>query len=174
MSDTPVRIRLAVENDVNYIVKTWREVYGQDSLWAKRMDRHVYHSFHRKICEELLRTATTAVACNNDDPTHILGFMVGERLRGALTMHFAFVRYELRKWGVAKLMLTEVFGHQAGEPIVSTHWTHVCDDLPAAYRLVYNPYVLFKQFRERFDGSRDASQPTETRDEAEEIAPQAS
>lgn len=172
MTDTPVRIRLAVESDVNYMLKTWRETY-RTSLWARRMDNQVYHSFHRKVCEDLLRTATTAIAANNDDPTHILGFMVGERMRGALVIHFAFVRFELRRWGVAKLMLHEVFERRENEPIVCSHWVRMLDDLPPAYRLVYNPYVLFQQFRERLNGRHDSS-PAQSHPQAEGDAAEAS
>lgn len=148
-----VRIRLAVDGDIGYVAKTWRETYGRESLWVQGMDRHVYHTHHRRLIEELLKSDTTLIACNEADATHIVGFACGTRVDGVLVLHWVGVRHELSGWGVATKLL-EAFEHKKGEPIVCTHWTRLCAKLPGDLRLVYNPYVLFRQFRERFDGQK--------------------
>lgn len=113
----------------------------------------IYHSHHRKVIESLLGSATTMVACNSQDATHIVGFMCYERIRGQLVIHYIFTRYALRRWRIASKLL-DATGWQEGGPIVCTHWTRYTSHFPDRYRLVYNPYLLFQQFRERLgDGT---------------------
>jgi len=163
---TPVRIRMAVDGDVHYILKSWRETYARDSLWAKNIPRQIFHSHHRKILEGLLETCETVVACYDQDPTHLVGFCCYERIDGHLVIHFIFTRFYVRHFGIAAKML-ETVGHQPGEPILTTHWTRDCERLPDRFRVVYNPYILFKQFRERLDAtSLNSSEERQTRDPA--------
>lgn len=151
----PVRLRMAVDGDVSYIIKTWRETYAKDSAWSKNMPRQIYHSHHRKLIERLLETTHTLVACNDEDPTHLVGFVSYERVESHLVIHFIFTRYELRNFGIARKLL-EGIGGQPDGAMIATHWTWVCDRLPDHYRLnlVYNPYLLMQQFRERHHGQK--------------------
>ena len=144
----PVEIRLAVEGDIPYVAKTWVETYRKAGQWSKGMTDGVYYPAHRNLANHLIGQASTVVACNPDHPTHLLGFACGERRNDVLTMHFVCVKFALRGFGVARLMM-EAFEYDGQEPIICTHWTHATHDMMRRGRvLVHNPYAMFSEYRD--------------------------
>jgi GNAT superfamily N-acetyltransferase len=140
--DLPIRIRAATDADVAYVLNSWLETYRRESLWSKHMENDVFYPNHRPIAVECVEQDDTIVAADANDPTHLIGFACGRRHRGGLAMHFVYVKFAFRGFGVGRALLT-AFEWKDKEPIVATHWTRAIDGLSMKIPIAYNPYLLF-------------------------------
>ena len=139
----PIRIREATDADVGFVMKSWLETYRRESSWARRMQANVYYPNHRLVVTHLLESERTMMACSDEDPSHVVGFGCGHTLPEAIVMHFVYVSYTVRGWGISKL-LAQAFGWDPSRAVVTSHWTRHCDGLSTKTRLLYNPYLLFE------------------------------
>ena len=140
--DLPICIRAATDADVAYVLKSWIETYRRESLWSKHMDNDVFYPNHRAVAVECVQQDDTVVAADANDPSHLVGFACGRRHRGGLAMHFVYVKFALRGFGVGRA-LVNAFEWNGEEPIVATHWTYAIDGLSTKMSIAYNPYLLF-------------------------------
>lgn len=140
--DLPIRIRAATDADVGYVLKSWLETYRRESLWAKHMENEVFYPRHRAVVTELVEQDDTIVAVNANDPAHLLGFACGRRVKNALVIHFVYVKFAFRNFGVGRALLS-TFEWDGKEPVTATHWTHSVDGLSRTKPILYNPYLLF-------------------------------
>lgn len=95
-------IRALREDDLGYIVDTWRQGFAADSYLC-RFDRDVYFRLMARHIKGLTREegAIVRVACDPSDETTILGYAVltGDEL------HYVYVRKDFWRMGVARALL---------------------------------------------------------------------
>lgn len=140
MSEETFKVRLAKEEDLNFILATWLNHYKDFSYFAKRIRRSVFFTFHHAIAERLIRKSQILIAYPDEDEDIIFGFLVYERGADPI-VHFAFVKQELRRMGIATLM----FKRAAIDPdkCVFTHWTMTTNALTVRWpNAEYNPYLI--------------------------------
>jgi GNAT superfamily N-acetyltransferase len=98
----PVTIRAMRENDLGYIVDTWRQGLAAESYLC-RFDRDVYFRLMARHIKALSAEpgAHVRVACDPTDEDTIVGYAVltGDEL------HYVYVRQTLWKQGIARLLL---------------------------------------------------------------------
>ncbi len=128
---TPYRVRAMVAGDMNYIRSSWMRSSCSSKL-ARAMGVEHYRRDVRGLVEMLLTRASVLVACSDQDDATLLGWLAYER---PAIVHYAYVREELRRNGVATAMLAAA-GLQDG--LVATFWTDCVRDLPVKWR--YSPF----------------------------------
>ena len=149
MSQSPIRLRKAVQEDVGFIFNSWLKSYKY-SLFAKFITNTIYFAEQHKLIERLLKENETIIACNNDDPTQIYGFINAGIVDGILCVNYVYVKQNFRQLGVGKALLN-AFEHNVESASVYTHHTRMAERLAGRFNFVYHPYLLFN-----LEGSDDA------------------
>lgn len=140
---TEILIRHAGPDDQNYVIATWLHHFKSNSYFAKRIRHAVYYDRqHRVISTILSRTRTQVLIAHPEgEPEVILGFLVSEDLTTYHSIHFAFVKEELRRMGIAKKLVTHAGIDPDGAHF--THWTYPVNDLINRFPgLIYDPYPI--------------------------------
>jgi GNAT superfamily N-acetyltransferase len=160
----PVKIRLATEGDIPFIFSSWLRSY-KSATANNNVPPSIYFAEHHKVIEDLLRTCEVLVACNEHDPSDIVGYICAERVDGIFVVHYIYVKHTFRVMGIAKLLLNG-FDHEAGVAAIYTHNTRLGERLAARYNFVYSPYVaLTSAYRRRAE--RHKKQQTDAQLKAE-------
>lgn len=140
----PIRYRAATAEDANFIFNSWLKSYRY-SQFSRLIANEVYYTEHHKILESLVKECKVIVACNQDDPSQIYGYICAGELDGFLVVHYVYVKHSFRNMGIGKSLLN-VFDHDPSTAAIYTHNTRIADRLAPKYNLVFHPYVLFKDF----------------------------
>lgn len=121
-----LRIRAANDNDTNYMRKTWlKSIQTPWSPMQSALGPRDFWEGHHRIVSRLLSTCDVRVACSNDNESTIAGWACLEA--GRRVVHFVHVREEMRRYGVARMLLE---GVDDGErPVWYTHRTGMSDKL---------------------------------------------
>lgn len=144
-----VRLRKAGQEDVGFIFNAWLKSF-KVSLFAKNITNTIYFSEHHKVIERLLKQNETIIACNNEDPTQIYGFINAGHVDGILCVNYIYVKQSFRNLGIGKALLN-AFEHDAGSAAVYTHHTRMAERLAAKYNMVYHPYLLINVEDDQYD-----------------------
>ncbi len=143
MTPNSFTIRQAVPSDHAYILKTWmREM--RRSVSNAYPDRHFYNDWQKKILA-LTRKAGCRVICTANDPSYIVGFIVGNVYDeyDTAVIWFAFVRPPFRRLGLAAAALSDL-GHKPGHEIVAPDWTSFAERLDRKkLNLLHNPSIMW-------------------------------
>ncbi len=141
-SDLPVRLRSIVEEDYPFLFNSWLKSY-RFSHFGEKITNTIYFTDHHKIVENLVKNNKVVMACSQDDPSQLYGYMVGGEEEGVLVLHFIYVKHTFRNMGIGKTLL-DAFGHDKERAGVYTHHTRMADKLAAKYNFVYHPYLMFE------------------------------
>ena len=136
-----IRLRPMVEDDLAFIFNSWLKSY-RFSHFGEKITNTIYFSDHHKIIERLIDHSKVLVACNQEDPTQVYGYIVGGESEGTFVLHFIYVKHTFRNMGVGKTLL-DAMGHDKEVAGVYTHHTRMADKLAAKYNFVYHPYLMF-------------------------------
>ncbi len=103
------------------VVKWWIGSYRR-SKWAGTLPNNKFPEYMGESIRQLLaRGSNCLLACNPDNPTQILGFLVTEKTsRNEEVVHYLFVKDIYRKMGISKGLLAEAGLKQDG----SVFYTH--------------------------------------------------
>jgi hypothetical protein len=153
-----IRLREATEADLGFIFDSWLESYRRESAWAAHMSSNIFFPNHRNLVRELVQRCIPVIACNHDDPLHLAGFMCAERIQGIFVVHYAYVKFSLREYGIGSAM-ARAYQYDGNEQIIASHWTKTAIRIAQRKRALFNPYLLFQQFSGEMRHGRD-SRPT--------------
>lgn len=135
-------IRTAVPKDIPFIYSTWLQSYFEDSSLGGSIDRSsIYYENYKLVIDHILasKTSNTLIACLNNDPDVILGYLVKE----SNTAHYCFVKESFRKLGVAKSLFSkDGFLIRAR---AATHKTKWATDIMDRFGLDFNPFLLYQR-----------------------------
>lgn len=140
----PIRIRPANEEDVPFIFNSWLKSY-RTSPFGKKLSNSIFYPEHHKLLERLLKTSSVLVACSNNDPSQIYGYICTALIEGIFTVHYIYVKHTFRKLGIAKVLYASV--NPQNEKGIYTHNNYIADNLSPKYQLLYHPYILFNDHK---------------------------
>ena len=154
MSKSPqVRLRKATQEDVGFIFNSWLKSYRY-SAWARSVTSTIYFAEQHKLIERILKENETIIACNNDDPTQIYGFINACHVQNIFCLNYIYVKQDFRNLGVGRTLLS-AFEHDAKVASIYTHHTRMAERLSAKYNMVYHPYILINtDLKETEDGEQ--------------------
>lgn len=138
-----IQIRGATNADDSFIFATWLRSYRHSSQFAKRITNEVYFKRHHKVIERILeRTGVTAlVAVLPDDPTIILGYLIGEQFQHMPVIHFVYVKQAFRNNGIAQALFNEA--NFSPDHCAYSHRTYELDWIEQKFPgLTYDPYLI--------------------------------
>lgn len=127
-------IRDKKAEDDNFILSTFlRGLYYGDS-WFSLIPKDLFMSEYKRVVETLVARGNIKVACLPDDPDTIIGYSILSQ--DFQTVHWAYVKKNWRKNGVAKSLLPQ-------HPTAVSHLTEVGKQLlPKLHNPIFNPFKL--------------------------------
>lgn len=141
----PLEIRQATPEDANFILNSWLKSYRQ-SNFAKAITNTVYFEGHHKVIRALLKKSSCLIACNEQDPNQIYGYIVSETVSNIPVVHYAYVKQTFRSMRIGQILLNKV--KKPEEAGVYTHSTRAAEKLAAKYNLIHHPYLAFAEAKE--------------------------
>lgn len=136
--------RPAKPEDLNFIYSSWQKSYQCDSYFGNSARKSIFFENYPSIVDSILArpNVDVVVACLNDNPNVILGYLVFE-LENIL--HYCFVKECWRRAGIARGLVAAAFFEPVGG-LVFTHRTKTAEPVIARYpSLNYNPFLLFQR-----------------------------
>jgi len=133
----PVRIRKADEGDISFIYSSWLKSYAAQN---KDQPKITVYKMHREVVSRLLEDGITLVACMEDNPDQVLGWLCAQRIPKFLILHYCYVKAPFRRFGLAR-SLVDAFEYRSGEPVALSHKGYVCKDLKGRYEFLYVPHL---------------------------------
>lgn len=161
----PLRIRPATNEDIGFIFNSWMRSYRDKGTGCKNVPTVIYDQNQHKLIERLLQNATTLIACNDEDPSQIFGYICAEYIQGAFVVHYAYTKHSMRKFGVFSHLLN-AFQHDATVAGCYTHQTSVAYRLENKYQLIYHPYLLVIDYGVKKDEKPKAKTPRKRKSRA--------
>jgi len=144
----PMTLRPAVEEDINFLFSSWLKSY-RASNFAKGVSNTVFFGEHHKAVEELLKTSTVLIACNNKDLTDIYGYICAEEIDNVFVVHYIYIKHTYRMFGITKALM-EALGHSKDKAGMCTHMTRSGERIAIKYNLEFSPYLaLTTEYRNR-------------------------
>jgi hypothetical protein len=138
---TPFNIRAVSGNDIPLIYSTWLKSYQCDSNVGLSVSKSVFFENYRLIVDQILEKNTTEIliACSNDDPNVIYGYLIAEPSENIL--HYIFVKEPFRNFKIAKSLFNQAF-HDGMGVVIITHSTYSAKELTGKF--TFNPFKLWK------------------------------
>jgi len=136
----PVRLRVAVAEDISFIFNSWLKSY-RNSNQAHLVCNSIYFSEQHKLIERLVKDSKVIVACNNEDPTQLYGYICAGNIEGIFCLHYLYVKHSFRGLGIATALIN-AFEHDVSSAGIFTHMTKPMERLAIRFNLVYHPYIL--------------------------------
>jgi len=134
MIDLPLAIRPFRSTDQAFVVGSWVASYVENGIRDPYVRVSDLKSALRRLIPGWLRRWQTLVATPANDPDLIAGWICGY----GQTLHYVYVRYSMRRLGIAAA-LAAAAGYDPTKPITVSHLT-------AAYRggthAKYDPYAI--------------------------------
>ena len=139
-------IRPAQGSDLAFIFDTFLKSYKMSSPVGKACRNGIFFDNYRLILDDILEHSKIYVACHQDEPTVIFGYMIAD---GA-TLHYCFIKEVFRNLGVAKALYNEAL--KEADPmfgfLYTTHKTFHSDKIES-FKVPYNPFRLYDAIRKR-------------------------
>ena len=125
-------IRPPTETDIPFIFSTWLKGLYHGNLYYKKIKQDVFYAKYHKVLESILPRYTVRVACMEDEPDVILGYVVylGD------VLHWAFVKKAWRKLGIANKLLADVTINKV------SHLTKVGESIAKRKNLEFDPFLF--------------------------------
>jgi GNAT superfamily N-acetyltransferase len=138
----PLVIRSGAIDDVNCIINDWAASY-KESPEVQEMDPEVYKVEQRARIFRLLGASKVSVACDPDNHSKILGWVVHGWDKGAQApiVHYMYVKREFRLARVGTRLMRHI-GWVPGQVVWATHWQPCIRKLRHKWNWLYNRYLL--------------------------------
>ena len=133
----PIRVRQADEGDASFIYSSWLKSYAAQN---KDQPKITLYEMHREVVSRLLEGGITLVACMEDDPGQVLGWVCAQRTSKFLVVHYCYTKAPFRRFGLARTLLN-TFDYKQGEPIAISHKSYICKDLKGRYNFLHIPHL---------------------------------
>ena len=138
----PIQVRKAGRADIPFITSSWLRSF-RDGYLVRSIPNTVYYYQHHKILEALLPRSVVLIACNEENPDQILGWICAEVVDTALVIHYMYVKQPFRKFGIAKRLVGILEESESPPAVMVTHSTPISRPIIKDKGWVYNPYLLF-------------------------------
>lgn len=138
-----IRLRVANEDDIGFIFNSWLKSYRASSV-NRDIINATFFTEHHKVLERILKHAQVIIACSNEDPMHIYGWICAEYIDGIFCLHYIYIKHSFRKMGVGRLLFN-AFEHSDAAGIY-THHTQPMRYLGERLNLMYHPYIWINNY----------------------------
>lgn len=144
MSEVPHKIRVAAVEDVPFIFSSWLKSY-RDAPAVRSVPNSIYYAEHHGIIESIINSPNlvSLVACDPQDESQIFGYLIGENMGEGFVLHWVYVKYPFRRFGVARLLLNAARQAVPGW-LQYSHAGKSYDQLTRNKDYIYNPYIILK------------------------------
>jgi hypothetical protein len=140
MNDLPITIRPAVPEDIGFILSTWSREYHKTYPF-NFIPNAIYVPHQTKLIHAIISTTPVNVACIEDDPNTIVGFICGvPHDQRNVILHYAVVKGIFRRLGVFQQMLSTL--DHKDKNIICTHMFNLFKTLKNKYSFIYDPTLL--------------------------------
>jgi Acetyltransferase (GNAT) family len=133
-------VREPVDDDLPYLFSTYLECLRKESAQHGQIPGHIFFPNQRRVFEGILRHGRVLVACLDEGPAAIVGWLsyIEDPLNPAL--HFVYTKHPFRRMGVATTLL-EAAGLR-GNAIQHSHSTVMFKALAKLFKCThFNPYL---------------------------------
>jgi ribosomal protein S18 acetylase RimI-like enzyme len=135
----PILLRPANKDDVGFIFNSWLKSF-RGSAHAAPISNEIYYSEHHKVIERILQYYDVVIACNEQDPSQIYGFICAGNTDSIFTLHYVYIKHTFRRMGIANALLNS-FEHSEEYAAIYTHNSKSAAHLAKKYNFIYHPYV---------------------------------
>lgn len=136
----PITFRSPTADDYPFIIQTWGRIY-RENYPINMIPAHIYFESQNNRINLLLSTSTTMVACMDDSPNEVVGYIVFQQKGNeTLVVHWAHVKGIFRRLGICKALLEQA-GIQDKNLIVTHHFS-LLKTLKDRYGLIFDPTLL--------------------------------
>lgn len=149
-----IHIRPARATDIPLITSSWlksfrgeeskgRQHYNKGGYGSEGIPNRFFYYYHHKILEALIPESVVLVACLETDPDTILGWCCAQVVDTALVIHYLYVKYNFRKFGIARRLVTTLLESERPPAVFVTHLMPHLKRKVRDLNWLYNPYLLF-------------------------------
>lgn len=129
------QLRPSLPTDEGFVYSSWLKSY-RDAPAMSGISNTIYYANVHGIIENVLKTAKVIVACNDEDPQLIYGYIVYE----PGTVFYGYTKHSFRGLGIAKSLEKAALGESPGATVYTCK-TRVSDSLMKS-----RPYYLYEPF----------------------------
>lgn len=142
-----VKSRLAVNEDLNFILSSWLRSYRNTYL-VRFVNNDTYFSAQKRLIMRILEQRTVMVISSNEDSDQIIGYLVYGPYSlnpTSVVLDYAYVKSPYRKMGFLRHMVDSVSLDYAKDtkylcPII----TQLSLKLQPKFGYTFNPYIYSK------------------------------
>jgi hypothetical protein len=136
----PILIRPATTDDYGYILASWSRELHKTTPY-NFIPNPIFFPHQRKVINQLLGTSQVTVACIDDSPNDIVGYLVAQPYdQQNLIVHWAGVKGIYRRLGVLKELL-HPYDYQS-KNLICSHYFNLFKTLRDRYHLIFDPTAL--------------------------------
>lgn len=140
MNDLPIVIRPPREEDYPYILKSWSVEFHKVQPY-NFIPNQFYFPWMKKRIDALCATSTILVACLDDSPDDIVGYIIASPYDNKnIILHWMQVKAIYRRLGVAKELLSHFEPDKKN--IICTHYFKLFKTLKDKHHLIFDPTIL--------------------------------
>lgn len=139
---TPIEFRPLEKSDESFVYNAWLKSY-KDSPCGKTMINDVFYDNHKLIVSSLIKDPLVDIvlAVNPEDRDQIYGFCCLEKTPKVSTLHYVYVKYNFRQFGIARDMVDHIEEFSARIRF-TTHLPRDWRKMVDKFGILYNPYLL--------------------------------
>lgn len=150
-----ILMRPARASDIPMITHSWLTSFrGEESkgkgrkfhrggLGSEGIPNRFFYYYHHKVLESLIPNSIVMVACLENSPDTILGWVCAQVVDTALVVHYAYTKYAFRKYGIARRLLKEIIDTEKPPAVFCTHLMPHLKRKVREMGWLYNPYLLY-------------------------------
>jgi len=148
---TVLAVRTATDRDLPFIKAGWLNSF-RDGRTVRGVPNSIYFRMQDKVTSHLLARSLCVVACDQDEPDELHGFLCCEIAEGIPTVHYVFVRQGSRRMGVAQRLLSAFLSQEQDPTMVvytadTPQWYPVLRNREKEYlgvSWVYDPFMVWR------------------------------
>lgn len=133
------QIRQATPEDFNFVANSYLKSY-RTAPEAKAMVNDIYFPEYKTRLIHMASTGTILVACSNEDPDQIFGYIMVGEVGTYSILHYVYVKFPFRRLGIAKALTLAALPDIGNKLTIVTHQ-------PKNWRAVEDKYALLFQPR---------------------------
>lgn len=140
MTTAAHRLRPFDETDRHFVTRGWVSEMRR-STFSRHVPQEIYWPCQHELVRQILEAATTIIACDPEDETHLYGCIVHQPGEQAV-VHWLYVKGAMRRCGLGRALLDAAIGER--RPIFCTQAPPLFSDraLVEKYQALYCHYLL--------------------------------
>ena len=128
-------MRTPLESDIPFIYASWLTSYRHEE---DKMTNTMYFEKFKKILTSILEKSHVIVACSEEDPEHVYGYIVYEK-KDPVIVHYILVKQTFQRLGIGTKLKDQI--KDGNNPMVCTFAGFAFTKLKNKWRLTYNPWL---------------------------------